>query len=166
MVAQVLAASAVPLLLAAAATDIRARLVPNSICVMLALDGVMIAELGHNLGASLLAMLCVFVPAVICWRHGLLGGGDTKLLAAVTLLVPAHSVPSLVLTIAITGGALALIYWTMMHAMKPFVRSARKQGLRRILRIERYRIGRGFSLPYAVAISGGTLFALGRGLEL
>lgn len=163
MVAHILAASAVPFLLAAATTDISVRMVPNLVCAIVALDGVMIAGLGHDLPASLLAMLCVFVPAVICWRHGVLGGGDAKLLAAVTLLVPAHSVPSLVMTIAVTGGALALIYWTM-RLMKPSDRSVPRQALRRILRVERYRIRRGFSLPYAVAISGGTLFTLSHGL--
>ncbi len=166
MVALTLAALAVPFLMLAAATDISVRVVPNAVCAVLAMDGLMIAGLGHDLPASLLAMVCVFVPAVICWRHGFLGGGDAKLLAAVTLLVPAHSVPSLVLTIAVTGGALGLIYWTMTHVITSPGRPARRTALRRILRVERYRIRRGFSLPYAVAISGGTLFTLSRELAL
>lgn len=164
MIAHILAATAVPFLLAAAVTDISVRMVPNSVCAALAVDGGMIGGVGHDLPASLLAMLCVFVPAIVFWRHGFMGGGDAKLLAAVSLLVPAHVVPSLVLTIALVGGALALVYWTMTRLMTPSYIPMRRQAVSRVLRVERYRIRRGFSLPYAVAISGGTLFMLGRGL--
>ena len=164
MIAHLLAATAIPFLLVAAVTDISLRIVPNSVCAALALDGATIGGLGHDLTVSLLAMLCVFVPAVVFWRHGFMGGGDAKLLAAVSLLVPAHVVPVLVLTIAIVGGVLALVYWTMTRLMKPSKKAAGKQTLSRILRVEHYRIRRGFSLPYAVAISGGTLFTLGHGI--
>lgn len=164
MIAHFLVATAVPFLLAAAATDIAVRIVPNSVCAALAMVGAMIGVLGHDLPASLLAMLCVFVPAIAFWRHGFMGGGDAKLLAAVSMLVPAHVVPVLVLTIAIVGGILGLVYGTMTRLMTPSERPPQKQTLGRILRVERYRIQRGFSLPYAVAISGGTLFTLGRGM--
>lgn len=163
MIAHLLVAMAVPFLLAAAATDIAARVVPNFVSATVAVDGAAISGLGHDLSHSLLAMLCVFVPAIVFWRHGFMGGGDAKLLAAVSLLVPAHAVPSLVLAIALVGGGLALVYWTMTRLMTSDM-PMRRQTLSRILRVERYRIRRGFSLPYAVAISGGTLFMLGRGM--
>ncbi len=164
MIAHLLVATAVPFLLVAAATDISVRMVSNFVCAAVALDGAMIGGFAHDLSTSLLAMLCVFVPAIVFWRHGFMGGGDAKLLAAVSLLVPAPVVPSLVLTIALVGGVLALMYWTLTRLMAPSNLPVRRQTLSRILRVERYRIRRGFSLPYAVAISGGTLFTLGRGM--
>ncbi|WP_419728291.1 A24 family peptidase [Lichenicola sp.] len=160
---------AIPFLLNAAATDIAMRMVSNRVCLALGLDGVAMQTVAHHLSGSLLAMLAVFVPAVICWRHGFMGGGDAKLFAASALLVRPLEVPFLILAIAIAGGALGLAYWTMMQllARRPttsavMIRTANP--IRRILRIERYRIGSGFSLPYAVAISLGTLYMFGRGL--
>lgn len=123
----------------------------------------------HHLPASVLAMLAVFIPALIFWRHGFMGGGDAKLFAASALLVRPLEVPFLVLAIAIAGGMLGLAYWTMMKLMaRPAHAGATTvppvNSFRRILRIEQYRIRSGFSLPYAVAISVGTLYMFGKGL--
>ena len=154
--------AAIPFLLLAATTDLALRMVPNFVCLSLAIDGLVSRGVDYTLPTSLLAMSCVFVPAVVCWRHGLMGGGDAKLLAAVSLLVPAGAVPSLVLAIAIAGGALATCYWAMKHVTKSPRMAAGEQALSRVVRVERYRIHRGFSIPYAMAIASGTLFIFGR----
>ena len=161
---QLLLATASLFLLAAAATDVSIRVVPNAVSAVLTIDGVLAGLLAHGLVPSLAAALCVFVPSVVLWRHGLIGGGDAKLLTAVSLLVPASSVPSLVLTIAIAGGALALIYWLAGRVIVAPTTKPDARLLRRLVRIESYRMRRGFSLPYAVAISGGTLFTLSHGV--
>ena len=163
MMSQLLLATAVLLLVAAATTDVSLRTVPNAVSAVLAIDGILVGVFAHALLPSLAAASCVFVPSVIFWRHGLMGGGDAKLLTAVSLLVPARLVPSLVLTIALAGGALALIYWSTRRVMTLRTDGRDKRLLRRILRIECHRIRRGFSLPYAVAISSGTLFTLSHG---
>lgn len=158
---------AIPLLLAAAASDLAARTVSNRVCLALGLDGVAMQVFAHTLPASMIATLAVFIPALVFWRHGFMGGGDAKLIAATALLVTPAAVPTLVLAIALAGGALGLAYWTMMHLMsKPPITSAPANPFRRVLRIEQRRIGRGFSLPYAVAISTGTLYVIGKGLVL
>ena len=162
MISFVCALLAVPFLLFAATTDIALRVVPNFVCLTLAVDGLIGRGVGYTLPISLLAMSCVFVPAVVCWRHGLMGGADAKLLAAVSLLVPAGTVPSLVLAIAMSGGVLAACYW----ALKRFTAFPKtvpcRQAFFRVLRAEQYRIHRGFSIPYATAIASGTLFIFAR----
>lgn len=151
------------LLLAASAGDLAMRMVPNRLCVALGLDGLALQASAHAIPLSVLAMTAVFIPAFACWRLGVMGGGDVKLLGAVTLLVRPAAVPTLVLAIALAGGLLGVLYWTMMRSFAPPVTAHPSDLLRRILRIERHRIARGCSLPYAVAIAGGTLFVLARG---
>ena len=164
MISLICAATAGPFLLMAATTDVALRMVPNSVCVALAADGLIGRGLAHTLPVSLVAAICVFVPATVCWRHGLMGGGDTKLLSAVSLLVPASIVPHLILTISLVGGLLAVFYW-MIKRLSGAHGIARRRGLLlRVVQIERHRIRRGFSLPYAVAISMGTFLILGREL--
>lgn len=157
-------AIAILLLLAAAASDVARRIVPNRVCVALGLDGLVMQISAHSLPLSMLTMLGVFVPAAICWRYRLMGGGDVKLLAAATLLVQPRAVPVLVLAVALAGGLFGLMYWTAGHLLRAPAVERPSDRLRRILRIERHRMYRGFSLPYAVAISCGTLYVFGRGL--
>ena len=68
------------------------------------------------------------------------------------------------LAIAVAGGLLGLGYWTMMHLVGNAVSSGSDRVLRRVIGVERYRIRRGFSLPYAVAICCGTFYVLGKSL--
>ena len=161
MISFMCATMAIPLLLLAATTDLALRMVPNFVCLALAIDGVIGRGFSCALPTSLLAMLCVFVPAIVCWRHGLMGGGDAKLLAAVSLLVPANAVLLLVLAIALSGGIIGLFYWTMKLFVGSPKTASRRRAFYRILQIERHRIRRGFSIPYAMAITSGTLFVLG-----
>ncbi|MGI4747616.1 MAG: A24 family peptidase [Janthinobacterium lividum] len=155
---------AIPLLLAASASDLTARMVSNRVCMALGLDGVAMQAVAHTLPVSILAMLAVFIPAFVLWRHGIMGGGDAKLFAATALLVHPAAVPMLVLAITLAGGVLGLVYWTMMRLLSKRMTSSPADPFRRILRIERHRICRGFSLPYAVAISVGTFYVFGKEL--
>ncbi len=157
-------AVAVMLLVTASAYDVALRIVPNRICLALGVDGLAIQASGHSISFSLSVMLLVFVPLATCWRHGLMGGGDVKLLTAVTLLVPPLAVPVLLLAVALAGGLLGTVYWTMMKIASPFASIRTRRGLRRVFNVERYRIRRGFSLPYAVAICTGTVCILGKSL--
>ncbi|MGH7070320.1 MAG: A24 family peptidase, partial [Acetobacteraceae bacterium] len=168
----------VALLLAAAATDIAFRRVPNAISLMLAVAGIGLrAEAGSLLG-GLFAAAIVFAMAAFCWRRGWLGGGDVKLLAAATLTLPPLLTPSFLLAVALAGGALAILYLALSVMLTR--RGARThvspfpgmppEGLRRpdgILRfvsrlvsVERWRIRQRTSLPYAAAIAAGALFVL------
>ena len=160
MITQIAIGVAMTLLLLTAIGDIAKRMVPNTLSLLLALDGVVLQSIHGNIVASCLASLGVFLAALFCWRAGLMGGGDVKLLAAAALLVPPRLVPGLVLAIAFAGGILGLLYVGLRLVVgKPPVRCSRIL-FRRLLRIEHYRISRGFSLPYASAIAAGAAFVL------
>lgn len=88
------------------------------------------------------------------------GGGDVKLLGAAALGVAPGSVVSFVMTVAVMGGLLAILYLVARPLLGP-AGPARPQGLLgRVVRAERWRIRRGGPLPYACAIAAGLLFVI------
>lgn len=90
-----------------------------------------------------------------------MGGGDAKLLGAVGLALRPDQMPVLVMDIALAGGVLALAY-LLGRASLPshYGGTAPRNGIGRVLRIERWRLRRGCSLPYVCAITGGSLIVL------
>ncbi len=160
MISDIAIAVAILLLLAAAAGDIATRRVSNRLSILLAIDGLLLQAVAGVGVATFIAAIVVFMVAACCWRAGLMGGGDVKLLAAAALLVPPRMVPGLVVCIAFAGGILGLLYLGLRVLVgTPSIR--RPQRLPgRLLRIEQYRISRGFSLPYASAIAAGAAFVL------
>ncbi len=158
-------------LLFAAAHDVAVRTVPNFVSLIVALSGLGLNALDRQLLASLLCGGLVFVALWYCWQRGWIGGGDVKLLTACVVLVPPASVPVLILSIAIAGGALAVSYVTLSQWLRgyatPLSASAlpvsppqKRSLLRRVWRAERRRIHRGRSLPYSCAIAAGVLLTL------
>lgn len=157
-------------LLFAAANDVAVRIVPNGVSLIVAVAGIGLNALAAQLLAALFGAGLVFAGAWYCWRRGWVGGGDVKLLAACALLVPPGAVPELILSTAIAGGMLALIYLALARllARSPPVQPAvshhppyRRTALpMRVWRAERRRIRRGLSLPYACAIAAGVLLTL------
>ncbi len=157
-----LIAASAALLIAAAATDLAVRLVPNAVCALLAAAGLALRAGSGTLAAGALAAACVFALGFLCWRRGWMGGGDVKLLAAATLTVPPLAVAGWLAAVALAGGALAGLY-LLLGALLPPVRSnpeRNARGLIRILRRERRRIARRGPVPYAAAIAAGTVFVL------
>jgi prepilin peptidase CpaA len=94
-------------------TDLSARRIANRTCAAIVLAWpVQLALVSPppSLTASVLVALAVFAPAVLLWRRGILGGGDVKLLCALSLWAgPAGIVPFLLLT-GVAGGAVALVW--------------------------------------------------------
>jgi prepilin peptidase CpaA len=92
-----------------------------------------------------------------------MGGGDVKLLGAVSTLVPPHAVFTLLAFIAFAGGALAVVYLLgRAVAGKRRIEVSRRPATlpARVLRAEAWRIRRGGPLPYACAIAAGLLITL------
>ena len=185
--ADLLPFAALPILAHAAAHDVAVRRVPDSTSVAVAALGLAARALDGGLGAALLAMAAVFLALFACWKRGWLGGGDVKLLTACSALVPAGSVPGLFLAISLCGGVLALVYlgarairlrprplrplpWRPLPLrplpLRPVPRpgDARVPQLRalplRVLRAERWRLGRQPTLPYACAIASGAFITV------
>jgi prepilin peptidase CpaA len=151
-------------LLFAAAHDVALRTIPNRVSLIVAAAGAGLSALDGQFVPALFGGAMVFAGTWYCWRHGWIGGGDVKLLTACTLLVPPASVPELVLSTAIAGAALALLYLALAMALArllPGGAAARPTSLLgRVWRVERRRIRRRASLPYACAICAGVLLTL------
>jgi prepilin peptidase CpaA len=159
---QALGLCAIPALCAAAVTDVRCRRVPNLSSALVALAGLAARAASGDALPSLLLASAVFAILYLLWRCEFLGGGDVKLLSACVLVVPAGTVAALLAAVALSGGALALAYLILrVAAPMPHPRPVLSRwSLRRLCRVEAWRIRRGGPLPYACAISAGCMFTL------
>ncbi len=150
-----------------AATDLRARIVPNRFAALIALCGLAMALRpgAGQLWIAVLAAMCVLTALGFLAHYNVLGGGDVKLIAATSLLVaPAH-IPLLLIEIALAGGVLSCLYlagglllrrWPALYRRPPG--TPRPAAFRKWLRREGSRIARGYPMPYALAVLGGVTF--------
>jgi prepilin peptidase CpaA len=150
-------------LLFAALHDVAFRTIPNWLPTLLLGVGTLIRVQSGTLMPGLLAGLLIFTGTTICWLRGWLGGGDVKLLAACGMLVPPALAMSLLLAVALSGGLLAILYLALARVLPPITRSRPTELIRRVCRMECYRIRHRRPLPYGSAIAAGTLFVLLRG---
>lgn len=141
----VLVLVAVGILVLAAITDARSRRIPNPLPLALALIGLvrigaMLATGGAAAAAAadLAAASAVFIIAAAAFCFGLLGGGDTKLLAGAALWLGVASVGAFLLATALIGGLLAL-GWLVASRLHPGVGAT--------------------GVPYGIAIAGGGILA-------
>jgi prepilin peptidase CpaA len=133
------------LLLWAAVTDIRARIISNKLNAAIALLAPLYWwSIGLALWPDMAVQvgLCVGVFAVFAtlFAMGLMGGGDVKMLAALALWLPAGALLSLLVVMALLGGVVTIV--TMIH----------HRATRRIGQVE---------IPYGVAISLAGLWVIG-----
>lgn len=158
-------AAGLALLAAGAATDVRTRLIPNKLAIGVAALGLGYGLLARpaTMGTSLLAALAVFFALAIPAYHKIIGGGDLKLIAAATFLVPPGEAGELLLEIVLAGGVLSCLYLAARAALansasRPAAAKALApaKGLDAFLEMERARIAAG-STPYALAILGGAV---------
>jgi prepilin peptidase CpaA len=148
-----------------AKTDFKDRIIPNKLVVAVAAIG-----LAHTLLArpglvwlSLLAAGVVLCGLGFLSHYKIIGGGDTKLISAVTFLVAPDRVGQLLIEIALAGGLLSCLYLAAYYRLKSQSASqstAREValpegGLALMIKTERARIAAGGSLPYALAVLGG-----------
>jgi len=161
---QAMSLAALPVLAWAALTDVALRRVPNACCAVVASLGIAARVVSGDLVLSLLLAAAAFGVLFVFWTRHWLGGGDVKLLAACALLVPAGAVAGMVLSVALSGGLLAAAYLAgRISRFQPafIAHPAGPHGiLRRLWRIEGWRIRRGAPLPYACAIAAGCIFTI------
>jgi prepilin peptidase CpaA len=152
--------AAILLLVYAAAHDIAARTIPDSVPVSLAVLGLAARLAEGTVATALASTACLGVAGMLCWWRGWLGGGDVKLLVALALLLPPHRIVPAIVVIGWSGGALAIPYIALRHRLAP-PRSGRPPGfLARLCRAERFRLRRGGPLPYGFAIAVGGILEL------
>ena len=156
-------------LLAACAFDIGARRIPNALSVAAGLAGVLLHTLlpagsglfavtqrgGLGATGAALGLLVALAAGLLLWRARLFGAGDAKLLAAVGAYTGAAGVLPVVIWSLVIGGVLALL-WAVAalvggpaSPLQPAPASGNVGPLGPIRRSRR--------LPYALALSAGTL---------
>jgi prepilin peptidase CpaA len=143
-------------MIAGAVYDATTLTIPNWISlVLLALfpliavvAGLSWTEAGIHFGVGLAALLA----GMGLFAAGIIGGGDAKLFAAVTLYVGAAAFGPFLLAVAVAGGVLALA----LLALRRAALSITSDRLRAISHLAQ----RGAGIPYGVAIVGGALFVL------
>lgn len=134
-------------------TDLRAREIPDWVSLVFLLMG--LVRLPSCGWGALVGGCIIFGCAFGLWLAGFMGGGDVKLIASSSLLFPPLWQVRYILDIAIVGGFLAILYLILRKVVP--VPATPVYG--RALRIECWRIRRGFALPYAIAIAGGFVVA-------
>ena len=146
----------------AAAVDLHRRVIPNWNVVATTLLGAvaLIASDPSAFWMHLAIALAVLASGIAVWGLGWLGGGDVKLIAALALWAGPDQVAGLLLTIALSGGALALL--VMMRArivQMPLFVVAQAQAARlapAALRLPAWPSANAArSLPYGVAVACG-----------
>jgi len=160
-------------LVASARTDLRERIIPNEAVIFIAICGVALGLLARpgSVWVSLSVSIVLFCGLWILVNYDYLGGGDAKLVAAVTLLVPPDRIGLLLIEIALAGGVVSGAYLAAAYALKRMhlsqggvvpVRVARRtRGSERLLPSEYDRmIAAENSVPYALAVLGGVGFHL------
>lgn len=159
MLTAALAIVAAGLLVYAALHDLAVRTVPNWLSLFLVVIGCSLRLASHSLFAGLTVAAVTFGVLFVLWLLGGMGGGDVKLWAATALLIPPSLWPELNFfsRVVFMGGFLALVYLAL-GLVLPKPRASLSGGfVRRVLRVEAWRIGRRAPLPYACAIAGGAL---------
>lgn len=145
------------LLVWAAIVDVRKFIIPNRVVVSLMLlwpAHLVYAWDPATLGWSLLLAAAAFLVGAGLFAARLMGGGDVKLIAAVTLWAgPALVLPFFVV-MTLAGGALALASFTPLkgYFYLTGIRAAASSSDGAELPPDQYR------LPYAVAIALGGIF--------
>jgi prepilin peptidase CpaA len=149
------------LLLYAAMIDVATRLIPNAICLTLALLGVASQFAGPaHIAESLVVATVLFLLLLIIYQRGAVGGGDVKLLVALAIGLPLAGVMQLLTVTALAGGVLGIAHLMMRRLPPPRLAPAGSSFLRRVYAVERWRHVRRAPLPYGVAIACGGIWTV------
>lgn len=128
------------LLVAAATTDIRSRVIPNALTLAIALLAVpwwlATGLTAGGMGVQLIVAGVVLALFAGCFAMGMMGGGDVKLIAALALWLPLMQLMTMLVWMAIGGGVLTLAL-LVVHRLR--------------------RRAHALEIPYGVAIAAASL---------
>ncbi len=146
--------------LAAAATDLLWRKIPNVIPISIALIGLSFAA-SHGVVTvivSLAVILAILVLGTLLFTKRWLGGGDIKLLAAACGAMSLGDVPILLVSTSIGGGVIALGITLAQGRFPDVVRSCGNL-IRPLVQPGTVAIApeRPITMPYAIAIALGVV---------
>ena len=157
----------VPLLLHAAITDVAIRTISNRVCVAIAVIGIIslstnLLQLAESLGVAVM----LFLLLLTMHSRGWVGGGDVKLLAALTIGLSLTQLMQLLTVMALAGVGLAMAHMMLRSLSSPALAPVGSSIVRRVYAVERWRNLRHAPLPYGVAIAcGGIWIFLGNEIK-
>ncbi len=139
--------------LAAAATDLRSRRIPNVLTGAMAVAAVSIHLFGGTaaLLLAIVVMIAAFAVGMFAFSAGWFGGGDVKLIAAACGLVSYPGAISLVLFILVGGAVLALAEVVRQRRLASFFGNVVAVATTGSVPVTPT------VLPYGVAIAGGSI---------
>src|SRR6185437_16857830 len=111
------------LLLYVATIDVATRLIPDEICLALALLGIA-GQLASpmQVAQSVIAAAILLLMLLVIYQRRLIGGGDVKLLVSLAIGLPLMGVIQLLTITALGGGVLAMVH--LMMRLLPYPRLA------------------------------------------
>ena len=136
---------------AGAVTDVCSRRIPNQVSLAVALVWVMYA-LTDNTGwlGGLIAAVIVLAVGIVVYAFGFVGGGDIKLLTAVSLWAGTELALPMIATVAIAGAIVSIAVWIHSHGISCFSFQ--------LLQPKADTHAEQLYTPYAVAILPGAIF--------
>jgi prepilin peptidase CpaA len=155
MLHQVLMFCFFALTIAAALSDLKEFRIPNTISLaLLALYPLHVLLSPTPVGwlMALAVASLVFAAGLTLFFCGLVGGGDVKFLAAISLWAGAALTPSVLLVMALAGGALGVVALGIQN-----IRRYRSTGIAGVIVPDRTVAAP--KLPYGVAIAAGAFYA-------
>ena len=131
-------------------TDLRTRIIPNSLVAICILSGLIINSYSYGwigFKVSMIGFLAsgTFFLLFFIFGEGI-GAGDVKLVAGLGALLKWPTALFLIIMISLSGGIIALIYLIVKGKIIAF--------------IKRKPEAKGIKLPYAPAIALGTLLSI------
>lgn len=150
------------LLLYIAWGDIATRLIPNRMCLLLATAGLVMQVFAGpvQMAESVIIAFVLFWILLFLHSQAALGGGDVKLLLALSVGLPPAGIVTLFAITGLAGGVLVVLHLAMRHLPRPVRASSACSIFRRVYVAERWRILRHAPLPYGVAIACGGIWAV------
>jgi prepilin peptidase CpaA len=154
-----------------AASDLKDRIIPNELALVIAVSGLLLCLTMRpgQICLSLLAAALVFLALGVLCHYETIAGGDAKLMAAVTLLVPPGDIAELVMGIALAEGVLSCVYLGASYMVRnPCSASGDAPAGNAVssvaewARVESLRIASRKQAPYAIAILGGVIGYISR----
>jgi prepilin peptidase CpaA len=162
-VQNVVAALAIGILLTIACSDVRSRRIPNALAAGIAVLGVVRIALADDGVAAfhiLVAAAAVFALAFLLFCRGVFGGGDAKLIGAMTLLVGSQKLFDFLLLMSLCGCVVAFA----VLARDRFHPDRRRISQEMIMPASTDCAARGGlprpTVPYGVAIAGAGIVIL------
>ncbi len=150
--------------IAAAIIDLRSRCIPNTMTysgIILGLMAGLMPQFGPSLSDSALGLLIAFVPSLLLFAVGSLGGGDVKLLSALGALLGYPAILDVLFYSIVFGSVwgLSVIIWRgrameMLKGIWSLLVSLVYPGSYKIVPV------RDLSIPFGVPIAVGTLWAV------